>query len=233
MEDLGGSFRMIAPDLRGAGGSPLPESSFACHEDVKHLLDHFGIERTWMVGNSFGARVAVDFCLVYPERIDGMLLVSPVLGGFEPGVEVREFNEEEDVLLEKGDLHEATEHNMRMWLAGPYREKSDMDPKLWSQLTQMQYEAFQVPEPEGVEFIGVDFSAADRLGEIAKPVLVLQGDRDVSSVVEHAASVAERIPGARLEILPGVGHMLSMEEPGKFNQIVRAFLLDSQAGKPV
>ncbi len=229
MEDLGSSFQLVAPDLRGYGASPVPDGRFSYHEDVNYLLDYFGIERTWIVGNSFGARVAVDFCLVYPEKTAGLVLVSPVLGGFEPDEAVKAFNKEEDKLLEKGDLHGATELNMRMWLAGPYRKKSDIDASLWSQLALMQYEAFKVPEPAGAEFVRVNFTATERLGEISEPVLVLQGDRDVPAVIEHATFVAERIPEARIELVSGVGHMLSLEDPVNFNWIVHEYLLNSQA----
>lgn len=229
MEDLGSSFQLIAPDLRGYGASPVSDRPFSYHEDVKHLLDYIGIEQTWIVGNSFGARIAVDFCLVYPEKTAGLVLVSPVLAGFEPGEAIKTFNNEEDKLLDEGDLQGATELNMRMWLAGPYREKSDIDDSLWSQLAQMQYEAFLVPEPAGAEFVGVNFTATERLEQISKPVLVLQGDRDVPAVNEHASFIAEHIPEARFELVSGVGHVLSLEDPVKFNSILHEYLLDSPA----
>ena len=65
MEDLCCSFQLIAPDLRGYGGSPVPDHPFVYHEDLAHLLVHLESDLTWMVGASFGARIAVNFCLVF------------------------------------------------------------------------------------------------------------------------------------------------------------------------
>lgn len=227
MEDLCGAFRLIAPDLRGYGRSPIPGGPFAYHKDVVHLLDHLGIDSTWMIGASFGARIAVDTCLVFPERVAGLVLVSPTIGGFEPGEEIEAFNNEEEVLLGEGDIEGATELNMRMWLEGPNRVRSDIDPTVRSRVAQMQREAFQIPIPNGAEFLGVDFVAVERLEEITCPVLVVVGELDVRAVIEHALLVARRIPGAKLQRISKAAHMLSLEASARFSEMVREFIIES------
>jgi pimeloyl-ACP methyl ester carboxylesterase len=224
MEDLCSSFQLIAPDLRGYGGSPVPDRPFAYHEDVACLLDHLGIDSTWIVGASYGARIAVDCCLVVPERVAGLVLVSPTVGGFEPSEEIRAFNEEEEMLLEEGNIEGATQLNMRMWLDGPYRDPSEIDAILRSQVAQMQREAFQNPIPKGAEFLGVGFVALERLEEIACPVLVVAGDKDLPVVIEHASFVASRTPDARFQLIREVGHMLSLEVPARFSGLLREFI---------
>ena len=113
---------------------------------------------------------------------------------------------------------------MRMWLDGPYRDPSEIDAILRSQVAQMQREAFQNPIPNGAEFLGVGFVALERLKEIACPVLVVAGDRDFPIVTEHASLVASRIPHARFQLIRDVGHMLSLEVPARFSGLLRDFI---------
>ena len=69
MDALSAEHRVVRPDLRGFGESPLPGGPFSHVEDVRALLDHLGVERAAVVGNSFGGRVALDFALAHPERV--------------------------------------------------------------------------------------------------------------------------------------------------------------------
>ena len=83
VDALAGQYKVIRPDLRGFGQSPLPGGPFSHVEDVRALLDHLGVERAAVVGNSFGGRVALDFALVHPERTDALVLVAAALTGYE------------------------------------------------------------------------------------------------------------------------------------------------------
>jgi 3-oxoadipate enol-lactonase len=68
--------------------------------------------------------------------------------------------------------------------------------------------------------------AYGRLAEITAPTLVLVGDLDLPEKVEQAAWLAEQIPNAQNAVIPGVAHMLNMEKPVLFNQLVLDFLTD-------
>lgn len=229
MEHFHSSFRLIAPDLRGYGGSPLATLPFAYHLDAGLLLDQLGIERAWIIGASFGARVALDFCLVFPKRVYGLILVSPMIGGFKPSQEIESFNEEEDALLEAGDIEGATELNMRMWMDGPQREPAEVDPVLRANVASMQQQAFEIPIPEEIQFLGVDFSAIERLGEVVCPTMVVVGRLDYPAIIEHAEFLAERIPFARLQHFPHTGHLLCLEDPIGFLQVVQDFILKNSS----
>jgi 3-oxoadipate enol-lactonase len=227
MADLCDHYQLIAPDLRGFGGSIIPARPFAYHEELGLVMDRLEIDQAWIVAASFGTRVAVDYCLVYPKRVAGLVLAPPVVGGFKPGQAIEDFNEEEELRLEAGDLEGATSLNVRTWLAGPHRQLSDIDANLRLQVAQMQREAFQVLIPEEAELLGTGFVALERLDEIACPTLVLSGDKDFQAVYEHAEDVAGRIPNARFELLRGVGHLLSLENPAHFNKLVREFVINT------
>jgi pimeloyl-ACP methyl ester carboxylesterase len=66
--------------------------------------------------------------------------------------------------------------------------------------------------------------AAQRLGEIRAPTLVIVGDLDTTHCLAVAEVLDKGIPGARKVVFPGTAHMLNMEQPEKFNRVVQEFL---------
>ncbi|HVI04206.1 MAG TPA: alpha/beta hydrolase [Enhygromyxa sp.] len=85
---LGASFRLITPDLRGSGRShdagPLSWDRLA--DGVAALLDQLGLERAVIGGTSAGSAVALRFALRWPKRCAGLLLVSPLYPGEQLGL---------------------------------------------------------------------------------------------------------------------------------------------------
>jgi pimeloyl-ACP methyl ester carboxylesterase len=71
---------------------------------------------------------------------------------------------------------------------------------------------------------GASFDVGDRVGEIAAPTLVLTGDSDNVIDARNSELLSERIPGARLEVFEGSGHLFFWEQPERFVQIVTEFL---------
>ncbi len=68
--------------------------------------------------------------------------------------------------------------------------------------------------------------AAQRLGEVHAPVLIITGELDNPELVRAAEVMAAGIPGAKKVILPGCAHLLNMERPEEFNRIVLEFLAE-------
>lgn len=219
-------YRVIRCDLRGFGRSHVPNTPFANHDDIAGLLDALGIERAHVVGISFGGRNAIDFALAYPERVDRLVLGVPSLSGNPPSPELLEFGDEEDALVEAGDLHAAADLNVRMWVDGPHRTPEQVSADVRQRVHTMQYDAFNVPLPDGFDVIPLAPRAAGRLAEIQAPTLVIAGDQDHGSVQTLAGRIASEVPNARAVIMAGVAHMLNMEQPDTFNRLVLDFLAE-------
>ena len=64
----------------------------------------------------------------------------------------------------------------------------------------------------------------DALEDLAMPVLVAVGERDVACFREMSAVLARRIPGAQYHMVAGAGHMINMEQPAAVNELLAAFL---------
>ncbi|MDX1436779.1 MAG: alpha/beta fold hydrolase, partial [Anaerolineales bacterium] len=223
-DQLDGEFRLIRPDLPGYGRSPIPDQAFSYVQTVHDLLDHLRLKNAWLVGNSFGGYISIDFALTHPRRVSGLVLVGPVASGFKTSTRLGEFNLEEDRLLENGDLEAATDLNMRMWVVGPDRSSDQVASEVREKLWHMQFEAFKVPEPENASGIHLDPPALTRLEEIRVPTLIITGSYDLIEIREHARELADRIPAARMSEMADAGHIPSMERPQIFNEHIRTFI---------
>jgi 3-oxoadipate enol-lactonase len=217
-------YRVIRYDLRGYGQSQFPGGAFAHYEDPAELLRFLGVKKAHVIAISFGSKVAVDFALIHHQMVATLVLVAPGVGSTKPSEQVRRFNEEEDALLERGDLQGATELNVRFWVVGPKRSPEQVKPEVRERVYAMQYHAFTIPIPEGAEELELEPPALRRLAEIQVPTLVIVGDCDLPEKIEFARQLATEIPLAQLEIFEDVAHMVSMEKPQEFNDSVRNFL---------
>jgi 3-oxoadipate enol-lactonase len=224
---LAGRHRIIRHDIRGVGESLPPTGPWSHHTDFLALLDELLITRAHVVGASLGAGIAVEAALARPGSVASLILVAPggaLLGEAPPSF--RPIWAAEVDALDRGDLDGAVEINLRAWVDGPLRPPGAIDPEVRSFIGRMQREAFEIPEwdPEGAPEHELAPPAARRVGELTCPVLVIVGDADDPAIVAIAERVASEAPRARLVVLPGVGHMLSLEAPELFAEILGDFL---------
>jgi pimeloyl-ACP methyl ester carboxylesterase len=217
-------YRTMRYDLRGYGQSRWEAGSFAHYEDPAALFSALGVQKAHVIGVSFGGKIALDFALTYPELVASLVLVAPSVGGTEPSEQISRFFQEEDALVEKGDLQAATELNLRLWVDGPQRIPDQVNPTVRQRVYEMQYHAFTIPIPEGADEQDLQPPAITRLSEVRVPTLIIVGDLDLPEKLELTEQLATSIPGARREIITGAAHMVSMEQPREFNRIVLDFL---------
>jgi len=210
-------YRVVRYDVRGFGQSGSGEVPHVQWDDLLALLRHLGIERTHIVGLSLGGRIAVDFTLQYPQMVDRLVLAGPGLSGWQ--FEREEWVGELGRAIEAGDKRAASE----AWLQSPYLEAAREDPVLAERLRQLVLESEQswIPIFRGRRLTP---PAVDRLAELKAPTLVILGSRDVNDIQRIVEQIVEQCPAARKVVFEGAGHMVNMEQPAEFNQIVLEFL---------
>jgi pimeloyl-ACP methyl ester carboxylesterase len=74
--------RFTTYDLRGHGYSDMPSRSYTTADhagDLNYLLDYLGIEPTHLVGHSFGAEIALHYAILFPERVNRLVLIEPAV----------------------------------------------------------------------------------------------------------------------------------------------------------
>ena len=215
---LEATHRVVRPDLRGFGDTPIPGGAYADADDVAHLLDVLGVTSAAVVGASFGGRVALELATRHPQRVDSLVLMCPAHRGLEvTDPVVLAFAQREDELLEAGDVDGAVALNVEMWLGPGASDEGRAD------VARMQRRAFEVqlaadrldpaPEPERVDV---------EPRRIAVPTLVVSGALDVAHHRDVGALLAHEIPGAELVELGWAGHLPAVERPDE----VTALLLD-------
>ncbi|MBK9125272.1 MAG: alpha/beta hydrolase [Chloroflexi bacterium] len=206
-------YRAVRLDLPGCGQSTLPPHAFAYHDIVLRLMDHLAIDRAVLIGASFGGSVALDVALAAPDRVRGLILAAPAVGGAITGWEVDAFGDQEDALIDSGDLDAAAQLNVDFWLVGQHRAAKDVNPALRQAVFTMQRGSFDVPVPEGCRSIKLDPPATTRLREIMAPTLVIGGLLDTPSFVDLARRAAHEIPNAQLWERPNTAHLPTYEDP--------------------
>ena len=217
-------YRVIRYDVRGFGQTRLEQGTFASHEDAATLLNAFDAPKAHIIGVSHGSEIALDFTLTHPEMGASLVMVAPTVGGEPLSERIRHFIHDENALMEQGDVEAATELNMRLWVDGIHRTPEQVNPTVRQRVYAMQYHAFTIPMPEGIEEEELQPPAIMRLSEVRAPTLVIVGNLDLPEKLQLATHLASTIPGARQRIIAGGAHMVSMEQPDEFKRVVLDFL---------
>lgn len=222
---LSSRYQVVGCDLRGFGQSALPKSSYAHYEDIAALLTFLGADRVHLVAASFGGAVALDFAIAYPEKVRTLVLAASAVGGYKfTSPEMRRFVEIEDTALDSGDIEAATEANLAMWVQAGRPRGAQPTQAVRDKVYQMQLQIFSNSDDEEPEEKELDPPAIKRLHEIEAPALVLIGDQDVTEFQHLSHRLAGEIPGATINVVGDVAHLISMEKPQVFNEAVLSFL---------
>jgi 3-oxoadipate enol-lactonase len=215
-------YRVVCYDMRGYGRSATPtDESYSHTDDLKALLEHLGIDRAHVCGQSRGGAVAIDFALAHPEATGALVLVDPVLAGHSWSQEAART----DGAVWETAAKSGVEVGKAQWLAHPLFAPAREKPEVAARLEQIisDYSGWHLINTDPGRY--ADPPAAQRLHEIGAPTLVVIGERDLPDF-HMIANTLQQVPDARKVVLPGVGHMCNMEDPGRFNEVVRDFLAD-------
>lgn len=198
LPSLAASYRVIRYDARGYGRSPVPVVPYSLFDDLVTVLDHFGIDRTAIVGCSQGGDCALGLALNRPERVSALVLLCPGITGY-PWPDEPELDAEFD---RASGVEEVAAIGLRLWAAaGP-------TPEVVEQLrsaARAWVAAGDLERPNPTVF--------DRLEEVAVPTSLLIGDVDRAPLVDSNLQAAARIPGCRLVVAPGVDHLPPLRVP--------------------
>jgi pimeloyl-ACP methyl ester carboxylesterase len=205
----------------------LPPRPYSHGRDLIALLEQLRIEQAALVGASLGGRVALEVAVAHPQVVDALVVADAALPGFAWSDQVRASWEEEDAALERGDLDAAVEVDLRMWVDGPRRPPTTVDPAVREHVRRMQHRAFelQLPVWEDAEEELLVSDLERRLSEVQAPTLVVVGEEDVADFHQIAAQLSREVPSAQHAVIPNAAHLPSLERPAAFNELVLRFLV--------
>jgi pimeloyl-ACP methyl ester carboxylesterase len=220
---LAQEHRVVRYDLRGYGKSGPADKPFQHHEDLRVLLDSLNIGRASLVGASGGGRIAIDFALAYPERVDRLVLAAPGLSGWEYSRGDTAYFAAARVARDRGD----TAALGIAWLGSAYMLPAMEHPELVRQLREISGDngkhwmaLLQHGDLERV----ADPPAIRRLDSLRAPTLLIVGTRDVADIQGIADTLSARVPLLHRVSVKGAGHLVNMEQPDRFTTLVLDFL---------
>lgn len=218
------THRVVRYDARGYGRSGPADTAFSAHDDLRVLMDALRLEKASLIGLSLGGRIAMDFALSHPERIDRLVLVAP-------GVSGGTWAEDADTAWLTRAREAATRHDTigvaRAWLGSAYIRTALRDSATARRVRQWVED--QTPFWGGImrhQDLEVEATppAAGRLAELTAPILLVVGTADTPFILDVAQAIQTRAAHVRRVDLPGVGHMVNLEAPGPFLEAVATFL---------
>jgi 3-oxoadipate enol-lactonase len=211
---LAGTRRVVRYDVRGHGTSTVNGPLRSQAEDLLTLLDELKLAKPTLVGLSMGATIALDFAVTHPDRVNGVVLVSPGVPGLKVDVDFAWMAPILDA-VRAGQPAKAAEAWWQSKLFDAVRARGTdaqrvrgivMDnAKIWS---------FDERPP------ALDPPAATRLKELKISVLTIAGDRDPLGGLEVARAIAASVPNGRVVTVTGAGHMLSLEQPDELGRLI-------------
>jgi pimeloyl-ACP methyl ester carboxylesterase len=233
---LAGRYRLVLPDLRGCGRSStgLPDAQYtpdAVVGDLLALLDQLDVARAAVLGFSFGGLIAQRLLVAAPERVTRLVVASSSV----PPVP-------DDAFTDWPQRAECVAAEAAVWadstLTGPALTRAaaiagapanvwrpEARPGYLARLAEVHFTAEWLrPHRAGVMPSPWLRDGVTRLSATGRPVLLLQGAKDMTFPAVLAGQAAARIPHATAVVLPGAGHMAHVDDPHGWLRATASFL---------
>lgn len=224
VEALRASYRCVAIDWRGQGDSPPSDAGYdmdTLYADAVGVIEHLGVGPVHYVGLSMGGFVGMRVAARRPDLVRSLTLIDTSAAPEDP---------------DKVSRYRLLARVYRVVGPGPLLGR--IAPIMFSEgflatdegqavrtqwLAEMQRQTRR-GTTGAVRGVTDRLPVADEIGAITAPTLVVVGSADPATPVAKAEAIAEAIPGARLHVLPGVGHVSALEAPAAVNELVLPFL---------
>jgi pimeloyl-ACP methyl ester carboxylesterase len=241
IEPLARRHTVVAPDLPGHGRSAPGGGDYsigALAAGLRDLLVALGHQRATLVGHSLGGGIAMQFAYQFPEATERLVLVSSGGLGHEVSLLLRA------AALPGADLFIAATATLGstvgralargLGIVGvrPTADVSEVARGYASLADRDRRAAFLATLHGVIDTGGQRVHAGDRhyLDE-GMPTLIVWGDRDPIVPLHHGQNAHAAIPGSRLEVFEGVGHLPQLEAPGRFISVLEQFIAENEPAR--
>jgi pimeloyl-ACP methyl ester carboxylesterase len=217
-------WRLITPDLRGFGGSTELDSASVISmsdyaDDVVDLLNELEVTRAVVGGCSMGGYAALALYQSRPDLFDGLVLANTRAGADSP--EARANRRNMLALVDReGPSGVAREMMPKLLGKTTHEAKPDAEATVRRLIKQQSPIAVR----NAIQRMMHRNDSMPLLARVSVPTLVITGTEDEMIPVEESRRMAGAIPGARLVIIPGAGHLANLEQPAAFNAALNEFL---------
>jgi pimeloyl-ACP methyl ester carboxylesterase len=230
-------YRCITYGARGYPPSDVPQdperySQARARDDVRCVLDALGIPRAHIVGLSMGAFATLHFGMAYGDRALS-LAIAGCGSGAHPA-HYAQFQKDSKALAGRM-LNEGMAKVAATYGLGPARVQFQAkDPRGFAEFSRMLSE--HSAQGSANTMLGYQgrrpslYALVDELARIETPTLIVAGDED-EVTLEPSLFLKRLIRTAGLAVLPKTGHIINLEEPALFNQLLESFFHQVEAGR--
>jgi 3-oxoadipate enol-lactonase len=215
-------WRVLRCDIRGHGGSPVPDGPYEISDlgtDLLALLDRLDVRRASLCGISIGGMTSMWVAANAPERVQ-RLIVCCSSALIDPE---KSYRQRARTVRERG-IEAIADAVIARWISPQFAERS---PEVAADLR----ERLLATPREGYAGCCEALAEMDLRGSLAAidaPALVIAGAEDPATPPEHGRLIADGIAGARLEVVADAMHLANLEQPEAVGSLIEAFLSEHE-----
>ena len=217
-------YRAVTYDMRGHGLSEAPPGPYSIDSlanDVLALADVQGLKRFALVGMSVGGLIAQAVAIRAPERLNALIICDTAARIWTPDLWSARI-----AAVEASGLEELAGGIVKLWVTEKLRTMRPDELLGWQNMLTRQ------PLGGYLAMCGLlrDTDLTSAVHGIKTPTLALAGDEDASTPPALVKASAERIPGARFELIPGAGHLPCIEQPAVLARLIDRHISEANRG---
>lgn len=212
-EQLAARFHVYAPDMPGYGQSERPEWARDARDMailVGRLIDRLGLGRVTLLGVGFGGFIAAELATMNPAGLERLILIGAA------GLQPREGEILDQMLIDYPEYVQAGFRDETAYHSALGEDPAAAFKELWDYSREMTARLAWKPYM-------FNRRLPQLLREVQTPALLVWGERDAVVPPVCGRQYAEALPNARLEVIPGAGHLVEMEEPATVVKLITAF----------
>lgn len=218
-------FKVVMPDNRGMGQSPLATAPFTLADmaaDALAVMDDLGEERFFLVGTSMGGFLAQLLTLAAPERVRGMALLCASSSGPEFAEHFPVMTKEQVTAIYQLDPKTRAEMALSEVLVPCLRKEY---PAVYEEIIRTRIREYEDLGQVLLQYDAVTefLKAPLDLAAIRAPALILTGDRDLVVPPANARLLQEKLSGSTLQVVENTDHLFFLEKPDEVGAAIAAF----------
>ncbi|NVM45255.1 MAG: alpha/beta hydrolase [Candidatus Lokiarchaeota archaeon] len=234
--EISKKFKVVIFDLRGTGESDRPNIPYTMKmmaEDVNELIESLNIRKAHIIGRSFGGMIAQNFALLYPEKIDKLVLIATNYGRKDTEwVEIPKKGRLAEIKTLEHDPLKAFKQKSKWLFHIKFRREMEAHPakrfyEVFSMEDLIRESTISPSRPQDIinqaEAMKTHYTF-DKLGEIKQKTLLIAASHDRQTPVSVMIEMNNKIPNSKLKIINEAGHFMTLSRASEVNKMILDFL---------
>lgn len=221
LEYFQSNYETINYDQRGYGFSPLPNIGvkWSNESDLNYLYDYSDLDGTVIIAHSLGAHTAINFAVMNPEKVNALVLISPLLNKFSSYSEYAE----DIIQLAKASRKQSLDITRKSWLSNLLKH-TEVDLNTYKYIVSIISKNSFFSWTTNNFSMPVDFNLKPKLQEMKLPVLIINGENDIDVNKEVSVYLKSNLSNHKKIMVPKAGHFSNIEQSEILNKEIDTFL---------